>query len=213
MIARTPRQIAAAFGCALGLALTACTTVVEDEPATEPGTNGEQTEAQPSPETTDAQATTPVEETPAGPAHGDRCLTDELDVEIGGQDGAAGSTTYTFVFTNTGDRTCVMHGFPGVSYVTGEGGSQIGQAAERSGDAGEAVDLAPGAQASSEVEAVDVTNYPDDVCDQTEVAGFRIYPPNDFDYLFVANETTACANATSDAHQLDVSAVVAGAGE
>ncbi|MCW4355798.1 DUF4232 domain-containing protein [Hoyosella sp. YIM 151337] len=213
MNGRTPLRLAAAASCALALALAGCATVEEGEPAPEPGVTDEQTAAQPSPETPEAQQTTPATETPVGPPHGERCLTDELSVELGGEEGAAGSTVYTIVFTNTGDRTCVLHGFPGVSYVTGEDGSQIGQAAERRGDAGTAVNLTPGDEASSEVEAVDVTNYPDDVCDQTDVAGFRIYPPNDFDYLFIANETTACANATEDAHQLDVTAVVAGAGE
>ncbi|AEF39508.1 hypothetical protein AS9A_1056 [Hoyosella subflava DQS3-9A1] len=97
--------------------------------------------------------------------------------------------------------------------MTGPDGSQIGRAAERSGSTGGSVSLDPEGQASARIRAVDVENYPSDVCDPMEVAGFRVYPPNDYDSLYVANSATACANVNSDAHQLDVTTIVPGVQE
>ncbi|MCW4355799.1 DUF4232 domain-containing protein [Hoyosella sp. YIM 151337] len=141
------------------------------------------------------------------------CTTAELDVSLGEPQGAAGSTVYALIFTNVSGDTCTLQGFPGVSYVTGADGSQIGRAAERSGATGGAVSLNPDGQASARIRAVDVENYPADVCDPMQVAGFRIYPPNDYDSLYVANSATACANINADAHQLDVTTVVPGVQE
>ncbi|MBB3039135.1 DUF4232 domain-containing protein [Hoyosella altamirensis] len=141
------------------------------------------------------------------------CTTGELEASLGEPQGAAGSTVYTLIFTNTGSEACTLQGFPGVSYVTGPDGSQIGRAAERSGSTGGQISLDPDGQASARIRAVDVENYPSNVCDPMEVAGFRIYPPNDYDSLYVANSATACANVNTDAHQLDVTTVEPGVQE
>ena len=85
-------------------------------------------------------------------------------------------------------RTCTLDGFPGVSYVTGASGSEVGAAAGRSGS-GSLVSLAPGSAATSLVRATNVENYPADQCGVTDVAGLRVYPPNSYDSVFLAYPT------------------------
>jgi hypothetical protein len=97
------------------------------------------------------------------------------------------------VFTNTGDRTCVVQGFPGVSFVTGDDGHQVGAAAERVGGKGPPVTLKPGAAATSPVGFVNTGNFEPETCQPTAVRGLRVYPPHERRSEFVPFETTACA--------------------
>ncbi len=63
--------------------------------------------------------------TPPGPPP---CATSALraSVPTGQGNGAAGSSYYPIVFTNVSGASCTLYGYPGVSFVTGVGGSQIG---------------------------------------------------------------------------------------
>lgn len=139
--------------------------------------------------------------------HPEGCVVGQLRVSLGTIGGAAGSREVPLVFTNVGTRNCVLDGFPGVSYTSGAGGTQIGATATRTGDPTGPVGLMPGATAIAMVRATDVQNYPPDVCDPTPVAGFRVYPPNDFNSVFVPYATTGCARTGDDVHQLSVQAV------
>ncbi|MGW0042501.1 DUF4232 domain-containing protein [Rhodococcus sp. NPDC003348] len=144
-------------------------------------------------------------DTAAAVADQDRCTTQELSVNEGRVEGSAGSVTIPLVFTNTGSRTCTLYGFPGVSYVDGADGVEIGAAATRAGGSGEPVVLAPGGRATATVRAVQVLNYPAEQCNPTPVAGLRVYPPNDTATLFVSRAGTGCAQHGVD--QLEVTAV------
>ena len=64
------------------------------------------------------------------------CGTAELRGSLGAAEGAAGSTIVPLVLTNVGTRTCELRGFPGVSYVAGDDGHQVGPAAAMSGARG-----------------------------------------------------------------------------
>ncbi|GAA4471513.1 DUF4232 domain-containing protein [Rhodococcus olei] len=135
------------------------------------------------------------------------CTASDLSLRLGREEGSAGSVTIPIVFTNTGGRACTLHGFPGVSYVTGEKGTEVGAAASQSGDTGTAVSLSPGGRASATVRAVQVLNYPADKCDPTPVAGLRVYPPNTEDALYAARPGTGCAQYGVD--QLQVTSAAA----
>ena len=112
-------------------------TTTASAPTTQTGT------ASPSTTHTDhTQTTTSTAPNPEG------CAIGELNVTLGESSGAAGSVELPVVFTNTGSRTCTLDGFPGVSYVTGASGSEVGAAAGRSGS-GSLVSLAPGSAATS----------------------------------------------------------------
>lgn len=118
-------------------------------------------------------------------------------------DAGAGSVYRPLVFTNTGSATCELRGFPGVSYVTGDDGHQVGPAAEMSGDRGGQIDIAPGRTAIAPLQLVNVQNFDAAACQPTPVRGLRVYPPGDTASLFVPMEGTGCA-ATPPGPQLSV---------
>ena len=197
--------VALASGCgrdqaSVSSSLTTSTTTLLATPTTASGSPSPTTVASLAPPTT-ASAAVPV-----------GCFASELKIDLGEPDGAAGSVYYPLVFTNTGRRVCELHGFPAVSYVDGPNGTQVGNAASRSGEEGEVVSLPPGGSASATVRLAQVGNYPAGLCKPTEVAGLRVYPPDDFDALFVAHPGTGCASADPQVHQLEITTVVAGGG-
>jgi hypothetical protein len=150
------------------------------------------------------QATTPT-------ASDNECKVADLSLKLGGGDAAAGTSYRALVFTNKGTRTCTMQGFPGVSYVAGDDGHQVGPAAFRDGAKGSTVTLKPGASSFVDVGFVQVGNFDANACKPTEVRGLRVYPPHDYDSMFLANPGTGCA-ATPPGNQLTVDTVKAGAG-
>lgn len=171
------------------------TTTTASAPTTPTGT------AAPSTSHTDhTQTTTSAAPNPEG------CAIGELNVTLGQPSGAAGSAELPVVFTNTGGRTCTLDGFPGVSYVTGASGSEVGAAAGRSGS-GSLVSLAPGAAATSLVRATNVENYSADQCGVTDVAGLKVYPPNSYDSVFLAYPTKGCSMTGANINQLTVAPV------
>lgn len=139
------------------------------------------------------------------------CKVADLKLSLGGGDAAAGTAYRHVVFTNKGGRTCTIQGFPGVSYVAGDDGHQVGPAAYRTGKKGPVVTLKPGASAFADVGFVQVANYDPAVCKPTAVRGLRIYPPHDYDSMFLPNPGTGCAG-TPPGNQLTVATVQAGTG-
>ncbi|MCT2586666.1 DUF4232 domain-containing protein [Actinophytocola sp. S1-96] len=161
------------------------------EPAKEPATPA------PAPATRE-----PVKE-PASPRE---CQTSELKLSLGSGQGAAGTVYRPLRFTNVGDRTCVIQGFPGVSYVTGDDGRQVGPAAYRVGTKGPAISLAPGATVHAPVGFTQVGNYDPAECRPTHVRGLRVYPPHEYDSMFLPAPGTGCAG-DPPGHQLVVKTV------
>jgi hypothetical protein len=139
------------------------------------------------------------------------CKVADLKLSLGGGDSAAGTTYRSVVFTNKGARTCTIQGFAGVSYVTGDDGHQVGPAAYRTGKKGPVVTLRPGGTAFADIGFVQVRNFDAGVCKPTEVRGLRIYPPHEYDSMFLAAPGTGCAG-TPPGNQLTVATVQAGSG-
>ncbi|MFL6142780.1 MAG: DUF4232 domain-containing protein [Labedaea sp.] len=137
------------------------------------------------------------------------CRAAELRLSLGQGDAAAGTVYRPLRFTNTGTRNCTIQGFPGVSYVAGDDGHQVGPAAFRVGTKGAPVSLAPGATASAPVGFTQVRNFDPAVCRPTAVRGLRIYPPHDTAAMFVAMEGTGCAG-NPPGNQLEVRTVHSG---
>jgi hypothetical protein len=142
-----------------------------------------------------APAPTPTAATGGGggAAGTPRCTSAELTVTLGPSEGAAGSVYRPLVFANTGNRTCELTGFPGVSYVAGDDGHQIGPAAEMSGPRGGEVRMTPGGSSAAQLQLVQVLNFDPAVCRPTPVRGLRIYPPGETASLFVPMDGTGCA--------------------
>ena len=123
------------------------------------------------------------------------CATSELKGSLGPEEGAAGSVYAPLLLTNSGTRTCELRGFPGVSYVAGNDGHQVGPAAAMDGPRGGEVVLKPGAAAAAQLQLVNVANFDAAACQPTPVRGLRVYPPGDTESLYIARAGTGCAIA------------------
>lgn len=130
-------------------------------------------------------------ESPDRVAEDERCPTSGLSVEVGSGNNDMQGAHLPLRFTNTTDRPCTLHGAPGVSYVTAEGGEQIGLPATRRVD-GPVVTLAPGVTASAGLFVSSAPRKTPD-CDQVRTGGLRVYPPNGTESRFVSYDGTACA--------------------
>lgn len=143
---------------------------------------------------------------PAGPPG---CLASALQPQLGASQGTAGTIYQVVVLTNTSNAACTLYGYPGVSFVTGVGGSQVGKPATKNPAVPKAVvTLAPGAKADVLLAIHDAGAIPN--CQITTVHWLRIYPPGDYGSVYVQYNTQACATRT---HSLmSVTPVRAGAG-
>ncbi len=139
------------------------------------------------------------------------CSPTDLKLSLGSPNGAAGHVYQPLQFTNVGKTPCLIVGFPGVSYVTGDSGSQVGAPAQRDGTEGPRVTLAPGQMASAILIMTDVGVFDPGVCKPTPTRGFRVYPPNTTAALFVAANGTGCAG-NPPSPQLRVQTIKAGNG-
>jgi hypothetical protein len=148
---------------------------------------------------------------PADPVQSGDCKAAELKLSIGRGEGTAGTTFRPVRFTNSGTRSCTIQGFPGVSYVAGDDGHQVGPAAFREGTKGAAITLAPGQTAFATVGFVQVHNFDPNVCRPTPTRGLRIYPPHDTASMFLPVDGTGCAG-TPPGNQLTVRTVQKGSG-
>ncbi|MGH3305439.1 MAG: DUF4232 domain-containing protein, partial [Streptosporangiaceae bacterium] len=139
------------------------------------------------------------------------CLASALQPALGVSEGAAGTLYQVVVLTNTSASTCSLYGYPGVSFVTGIGGQQVGAAARRDLLVPSAlVTLPPGGQANMLIGLHDAGNYPPSQCQQASVNWLRIYPPGDYGSVYVQYQAQTCARRAEVI--LSVTAVRTGAG-
>ncbi|HEY0811828.1 MAG TPA: DUF4232 domain-containing protein [Pseudonocardia sp.] len=131
------------------------------------------------------------------------CATAELKASLGQGEGAAGSVYAPLILTDVGPRTCELRGFPGVSYVAGADGHQVGPAAAMSGPRGGEVVLKPGAAAAAQLQLANVGNFDAAACRPVPVRGLRIYPPGDTASLYVDRAGLGCS-ATPPGNQLSI---------
>ena len=198
---------------ASAMVMTACAT--DGAPVSEPGQAQAPSTAARSTTitgpTAGADATSTVPPTSADPTAADNpnCAAAELSVSLATPRGAAGSTELPIEFTNIGDRTCRLVGYPGVSYVSSRGGARVGQAAVRSESDPVPVELVPGAVAVSTVKAAVVENYPAGACVPTAVSGIDVYSPNTTEVVYLAYPTTGCSSVDPSITQLAVQPVEA----
>jgi uncharacterized protein DUF4232 len=139
-------------------------------------------------------AGTPSAGTPAAAATPGPCSTAGLRVTLGSQESAAAGHLYrTLDFTNISGASCTLYGYPGVSFVTAIGGSQIGAAASRSPASKLLVVLAPGKKAHAVLDLLDVLNFPASKCAATDAHWIKVYPPNQFSASYVAWTAKVCS--------------------
>ena len=181
--------LSACGGAQISATVTPITSGNTSTSALAPTTAGQSTDPGPaSPQTTD-NATQPV--VSSNPSN---CRSTELKLTFGHDSDHAMQKTYTSLqFTNVGQHTCTLQGFPGVSYVTGDSGQQVGLAANRGGNLGPAVTLRPGGSTNAGLVLVNPDPYPADQCKQVDVRGLRVYPPNETAAMFLPTSGASCS--------------------
>jgi hypothetical protein len=193
---------------ALGIALlgAACSTAAPATTSPVVVTNTAQPPAGPS----SAVATPAADPQPASGSGGvPRCVTGDLKGSFGTGDAGAGSQFLPLMLTNTTSRTCELVGYPGVSYVTGDDGHQVGPAAAMDGPRNPQVDLSAGKAAVAQLRLVNVANFDAGACKPVAVRGVRVYPPGDTASLFVpfATDQQMGCQGTPPGDQLFVQSV------
>ena len=137
----------------------------------------------------------PATATSSGPAP---CATSALKVTVptGNGNAAAGSSFFPIDFANVSTTSCTLYGFPGVSFATAQGGSQIGPAATRNPAAAKTLlTLAPGQTVHAELQVVNAENYPPADCGLVTAHWLKIFPPNQTAPVYVSFSAQACTKA------------------
>ena len=195
LLATVAAAVAAAVVAGCSAPAVAPPPVTTAAPVTQPAT-------QPAP-----QPTRPSASPAAGSGGVPRSATAELRGSLGTGDAGAGSVFRPLLLTNTGARTCELVGFPGVSYVAGDDGHQVGPAAEMDGPRTAQVNLAPGKAAGAQLRLVNVRNFDEAACRPVAVRGLRVYPPGDTASLFVPFDGGEGCSSNPPQPQLFVQAV------
>ena len=119
------------------------------------------------------------------------CRAANLKVSVGGGGGAGASNDHIGLnFRNAGPVSCTLYGYPGVSWVAGADGHQVGDAATRvpnsTGSREKTVTLASGAVASAPLDIVQGAAIgTGQQCDPVPVRGLRVFPPGEKAALFL----------------------------
>jgi len=218
------RAVAAAFFCCTA-ALAACTS---------PAGNSASGQQSPTPAASPSSASLPQASTPApspapsspapptpqasSPQALTGCASSALKARVVTSQGgaAAGSTYYPIDFTNISSAACTMFGYPGVSFVTGQGGSRLGRPATRNRAVAAAlVRLAPGGVAHATIQVADAGNYTRSECKPVTGHWLKIFPPNQFAAIYAKFTTEVCSAKLPEpvGSQLGVYVVRPGAGK
>lgn len=152
-------------------------------------------------------SSTPASSPVGAPADNGLCKAGDVKLALGPGDAGAGSRYRPLLITNTSAKPCTIQGFPGVSYVAGADGHQVGKDAFREGTKGDAVKLDPGKTAAADIQFVNVQNFDAGTCQPTPVKGLRVYLPQETASNFVPAEGTGCASTKIPGNQLAVKTV------
>jgi hypothetical protein len=183
------RVIAAAALASGGALLAACGSTPAPSGATATKTV---TATASAPASSPASSPSAGSSSPAGPA---ACATSALHLRLGPSNGAAGSTIIPLEFSNVSGSPCSLYGYPGVSFVTAAGGSQIGtSASEDAAAARQLVTLAAGATAHALLQVAVAQNYPASKCHPTSAHWLKVFPPGQTAALYVKLSTTTCTS-------------------
>jgi hypothetical protein len=180
---RTAVSLAAVSLAGVCLLATACGTS-----SSTPGSSKTITVTVTPPASTRTVTVTP----PTGP-----CLTRDLRLTIGAQNGAAGTIYYPIDLTNVSSTACTLYGYPGVSFVTAPHGTIIGAPAGRREIAGitpALIMLQAGATAHAVVADSDVITSNQCHNHQVPVHTIQVYPPGQYTALFASFLGTGCAD-------------------
>lgn len=123
--------------------------------------------------------------------------------------GAAGSRYVDLTFAHRDGSVCTLSGYPGVSFVAGADGTQLGVPAVRRKTRATTVRLGPGDRAAARLQIVNTGSYDAARCQPRTADGLRVYPPGSKQAAFVPLEIRACRRDLGQSKQLTVSPVEA----
>jgi len=196
---------------AVGAAVTLAGCGLPDEQAPPPPTPAAAEPVASAKTTSSSPAPTSEQPTTTQPQPADReCTAGDLELSLGEGDSAAGTVYKPLWFKNVGEQECVVQGFPGVSYVGGDDGHQVGAPAFRDGTKGDPVTLGKGQSAFTDIGFVNIHNYDEAECRPEAVRGLRVYAPHETESEFVPFEGMGCASEQIQGNQLTVKTVTKG---
>ena len=129
------------------------------------------------------------------------CGASRLTGNVTPRQGAAGSVLASVNLTNTGGEPCVLHGYPGVSFVDSSGDTMGAPAARDSAVPGTAVTLQPGQSASAPLKITQPGTI-GQLCNPQQANGLRVYPPGSYESLVLTYPGQACGNPEVDQLQV-----------
>ncbi|SDZ41336.1 Protein of unknown function [Amycolatopsis xylanica] len=192
---------------ALAAALAACGNSPSNNPAAPPSSSPAPSSPSSSESPSSSAAPTSTVQQAAPKPDDGLCKAKDVQLSLGTGDGAAGTVYRPLLIKNVSGKPCTIQGFPGISYVAGEDGHQVGKDAFRDGTKGEAVTLANGQSAAADIGFVQVRNFDPGACRPTEVKGLRVYLPQETASNFVPAPGTGCAGKEIPGNQLTVKTV------
>jgi hypothetical protein len=134
-------------------------------------------------------------------------------VRLGAGNAAAGSIYLQILFTNTTGSACTLFGYPGVSLVTGQAGSQVGSAATRDpSQPARSIMLTADGVAHARLRVVQAPNYPETSCKPTTASTLKIFPPGQTAPLYLAFPTQTCASTSPNDQVLFIQVIGSGPG-
>lgn len=164
----------------------ACATV----PAPAPPTGTAEARFAPVPVRSSEPPPSPAAGGPSGPPG--PCGGETLDITATAPRPDGAVVVRQLVFRNTGASTCVLSGYPGVTFVAGNAGTPVGPQAGIDGPR-RTVELAAGAAATAPLRVRDVTEYPSTDCAAAQIRGIRVAPPGGRGGLFVPSPGRSCS--------------------
>lgn len=209
----TQRLISVLTAGSLALMVTGCSTddgtdatLSDVSPITPVSSPDDPSVEAPSSETTKEDTEPTVHASTDNGTGNSSCTTPQLDISLTNEQGAAGSRLADILFTNAAGEPCSLTGFPGVSAVTNDDGTQLGRAAEREAGLDTAtVTLNPGESARAGLKMTVVGIIDPATCQPQSADGLRVYPPGETASAFIRVEgLEGCAG---DANYLSVQPV------
>lgn len=176
--------------------------------ATAPSTVG--STSAPAPSRGSGTAAAPAPAGTGASAAGARCATSQLSGSVAdGGGSSAGATRVAIILRNTGAQSCTLQGWPGISFVGGGNGTQIGNAAtlDRS-TPHQTLTLRPSGEVQAVVTVRDAGDWDSATCHPRVTDGFRVIPPGSRQALFVPASGALFESCAAPAvHQLTTSAL------
>jgi hypothetical protein len=129
------------------------------------------------------------------------CATSALHASIpSGAAAASGHYGYPVNLTNASGSPCTLYGYPGVSFVSSPGGSQVGAAAIRATTAyiylaqdPHTITLAPGQTTHADLQLITTGVFTTAQCGPATVQWVRVYPPDQSAPLYVNLTAQTCS--------------------